>query len=106
MPDMQRVAPEAAITIRQSGDVPGLDTDADAPLTRYVQLLLAGSNRAPGYVAFGTEGGLFARAGIPAIVCGPGSIEQAHRPDEFVSLQQLARCEQFLRALSVAPDFA
>ena len=42
---------------------------------------------------------LFQRAGIPTIVCGPGSIEQAHRPNEFVAIEQLNQCEKFLRAL-------
>jgi acetylornithine deacetylase len=50
-------------------------------------------------VAFGTEAGLFQRAGISTVVCGPGYIEQAHQPDEFVSLAQLARCEAYLQAL-------
>jgi acetylornithine deacetylase len=50
-------------------------------------------------VGFGTEAGLFQRAGIPTVVCGPGYIDQAHQADEFVSLQQLAACEDFLRAL-------
>jgi acetylornithine deacetylase len=50
-------------------------------------------------VAFGTEAGLFHRAGISTVVCGPGFVDQAHQPDEFVSLDQLARCEAFLQAL-------
>ena len=47
-------------------------------------------------VAYGTEAGLFARAGVPSIVCGPGSIEQAHKADEYVALEQLCICEAFL----------
>jgi acetylornithine deacetylase len=62
---------------------------------------LAGETRTT-LVAFGTEAGLFHRAGISTVVCGPGFIDQAHQPDEFVSLEQLARCEQFLRRLSSA----
>jgi acetylornithine deacetylase len=50
-------------------------------------------------VGFGTEAGLFHRAGISTVVCGPGFIEQAHQPDEFVSLEQLVRCEAFLWAM-------
>jgi acetylornithine deacetylase len=50
-------------------------------------------------VAFGTEAGLFQQAGLPAIICGPGSIAQAHKPDEWVSLDQLARCEGFMHRL-------
>ena len=43
-------------------------------------------------------------AGIPTVVCGPGSITQAHQPDEFVSLEQLARCEAFVRALAATRE--
>ena len=56
-------------------------------------------------VAFGTEAGLFQRAGIPTVVCGPGHIAQAHQADEYVSLAQLAAGERFLQALmTVAPE--
>jgi acetylornithine deacetylase len=51
-------------------------------------------------VAFGTEAGLFKQSGIPTVVCGPGSIEQAHQPDEYVSLAQLAQCERFMQRLA------
>ena len=51
-------------------------------------------------VAFGTEAGLFQRAGIPTVVCGPGHIAQAHQADEYVSLAQLAAGERFLHALT------
>ena len=51
-------------------------------------------------VAFGTEAGLFQRAGMSTVVCGPGSINQAHQADEYVSLAQLARCQSFLAALT------
>ena len=51
------------------------------------------------YYGFGTEAGLFQRAGVPAVVCGPGSIEQAHKPNEYISLEQIARGEQFIAKL-------
>lgn len=60
---------------------------------------LAGEQRTT-LVGFGTEAGLFHRAGISTVVCGPGFIDQAHQPDEFVSLEQLARCEAFLQRLA------
>ena len=50
-------------------------------------------------MAYGTEAGLFQNAGVPALVCGPGHIEQAHKPDEFVEIAQLEACENFLRQL-------
>ncbi len=51
-------------------------------------------------VAFGTEGGLFHQAGIPAVICGPGSMDQGHKPDEFVSLAQLEACDALLARLA------
>jgi len=51
-------------------------------------------------VAFGTEAGIFKQSGIPTVVCGPGSIGQAHQADEFVSLAQLAQCERFMQRLA------
>jgi acetylornithine deacetylase len=59
---------------------------------------LTGAN-ATGKVSFGTEAGLFQQAGLPTIVCGPGSIEQAHKPDEFIALDQVAQCEAMLRRM-------
>jgi acetylornithine deacetylase len=50
-------------------------------------------------VSFGTEGSQFQRAGIPTVVCGPGSIEQAHKPNEYVAIEQVAKCEEFIRKL-------
>jgi acetylornithine deacetylase/succinyl-diaminopimelate desuccinylase-like protein len=47
----------------------------------------------------GTEGSQFQGAGIPTVVCGPGSIEQAHNPNEFVAIDQVLKCEQFMRRL-------
>lgn len=52
-----------------------------------------------GKVIFGTEAGLFQRAGIPTLVCGPGFIEQAHKPNEFIAIAQVRACEAFLRRL-------
>ena len=57
---------------------------------------LTGANQVEA-VAYGTEAGHFQSYGIPAVICGPGSIEQAHRPDEFCALSELEACEKFLR---------
>jgi acetylornithine deacetylase len=51
-------------------------------------------------VSYCTEAGLFQQAGIPAVVCGPGSIEQAHKPDEFIAVSELRKCELFLKRLA------
>lgn len=102
LPEMRAVSEAAGIEIVMNGHVPGFAIEADAPLTRHVQRL-AGSNAAPAFVAYGSEAGLFQARNIPSVLCGPGSIEQAHKPDEFVSLEQLARCEDFLDRLLVTP---
>ena len=49
-----------------------------------------------GKVSYGTEAGLFQKMGVPSVICGPGDIAQAHRPNEFVTLEQLAQCESFM----------
>lgn len=97
-PAMQRVAPEAGFRFEPICDVPSFLVEADAPLTRLAQRL-SGEARTT-LVAFGTEAGLFKAAGIPTVVCGPGEIAQAHQPDEYVTLEQLARCERFLQGLA------
>jgi acetylornithine deacetylase len=88
-------APDAAIETRVLTSYPGLALDADSPAVALAREL-SGAN-AVETVAYGTEAGLFQKAGIPAVVCGPGSIDQAHKPDEFVALSQLVACENFLR---------
>jgi acetylornithine deacetylase len=77
--------------------VPAFLARADDPAVRLAQQL-AGTD-ATTLVGFGTEAGLFQQAGIASVVCGPGFIDQAHQADEFVSLEQLARCEAFLDGL-------
>ena len=94
LPEMRAVRPEAAIEFEELSAFPGLDTADDAEITRLVASL-TGAN-ATAKVSFGTEGGLFQQAGIATIVCGPGSIEQAHKPDEFIDLDQIAQCERFI----------
>ncbi len=76
---------------------PGLSTDEDAYVVQLVKAL-TGQNTT-GKVSFGTEAGLFQQGGMPAVVCGPGSIEQAHKPDEFIARDQISQCEDFLRKL-------
>jgi acetylornithine deacetylase len=88
----------ARIDIDVLNTYPGLDTPSDSSV---VQLLaVATGNRACVKVGFGTEGGLFSSLlGIPTAICGPGSIDQAHRPDEFVTLDQLNRCDAMMDGL-------
>lgn len=72
------------------GEVDGLDHDPDSTAVTLLKGLLATEDT--GVVPFGTEAGLYQKAGIPAAVCGPGSIEVAHQPDEYVTLEQLEAC--------------
>lgn len=97
LPEMQRVASDAAIDFEWLASAPGLSMQESDDI---VQLAASLARTKPnGAVSYGTEAGLFQQAGIPTVVCGPGSIEQAHRPNEFVALEQLAQCEAFLLRL-------
>jgi len=99
-PAMKAVAPDAGFTFDTLCEIPSFLGSADDPVTR-LALRLSVEERTT-LVAFGTEAGLFKQAGIPTVVCGPGFITQAHQPDEFVSLDQLARCEAFMRGLATS----
>ncbi|MES2972540.1 MAG: acetylornithine deacetylase [Pseudomonadota bacterium] len=103
-PAMKQVAPDAGFSFETICEVPSfLGSEGDA-ITRLAQRL-SGEQRVT-QVAFGTEAGLFKKSGIPTVVCGPGSIVQAHQPDEYVSLEQLARCEAFMRGLAAVREIA
>ena len=97
LPEMQRNDPSTSISIDTKSDNPGLSLSENDEITRLAQALSRNSSTAK--VAYLTEGGLFQQAGIPAIVCGPGSIAQAHKPDEYVTLAQVALCESFMERL-------
>ena len=97
LPKYKKGAPDAAFQTKLMTNYPGLALDSDSPAVALAREL-SGAN-AVETVAYGTEAGLFQQAGIAAVVCGPGSIEQAHKPDEFVKLSQLDACEKFLRRL-------
>ncbi|AQV93710.1 acetylornithine deacetylase (ArgE) [Cupriavidus necator] len=94
LPKMRAEHADAGLTLSKIAAAPSLDVAEQEAITQLVRALTA--DRDTNKVAYGTEAGLFQRAGIPAVVCGPGDIQQAHKPDEFVSLEQLAACEAFL----------
>ena len=96
-PAMKAIAPDTGFSWEEMSSFPGLETPPDAEVVALAKAL-SGSNTT-GKVAFGTEAGLFHESGIPSVVCGPGSIEQAHKPDEYVSLEQVALCERFMARL-------
>ncbi len=103
-PAMKRVAPEAGFSFETICEIPSFLGSAGDAVTRLAQRLSGEAGTT--LVAFGTEAGLFKQSGIPTVVCGPGSINQAHQPDEFVSLDQLARCEAFMQGLAATREFS
>lgn len=97
LPDMRRRSADSAIELTPLSAYPGLATDPNSAAADLLALI-AGS-REFGTVAFGTEGGLFEQAGIPTVICGPGSMDQGHKPDEFVTQQQLDAFDAMLMRL-------
>ncbi|WP_321964776.1 acetylornithine deacetylase [Paraburkholderia sp. J7] len=97
LPKMRKVHADTDICFEPLNAYPGLATPPDSEAAQLLAVI--SELRDFGTVAFGTEGGLFTRAGIPTVVCGPGSMEQGHKPDEFVSVDQLARCDAMLARL-------
>jgi acetylornithine deacetylase len=96
--EMRAVHPGAGFTIEPLSSIPVLDTGAESEIVALAQEL-SGSSEI-GKVSFGTEASQFHQAGIPTIVCGPGSIREAHKPDEYVTLEQIERCDRFLARLA------
>jgi len=95
--ELRLAAPDAFIQFDELTATPGLASEPDDPAVTLARQL-TGANSS-GKVSFGTEGGLFQQAGIPTVICGPGSIQQAHQPNEFVAVSQLVECEAFMRRL-------
>lgn len=98
LPRMQAVDGGSRIGFSELSAYPGLATDASSQAAQWIAQLCGCSEF--GTVAFGTEGGLFDAIGIPTVICGPGSMDQGHKPDEFVSLAQLAGCDAMLERLA------
>ena len=97
LPEMLRVEPNAAIRFEMLGSAPSMRINETDDIVKLAAAL--SRNKPNGAVSYGTEGGLFQAAGIPTVICGPGDIGQAHRPNEFVSLVQLAQCQAFMARL-------
>jgi acetylornithine deacetylase len=97
-PAMKAVSPDAGIQFEQANSVPGLAAEKDSPAEQLA--LRCSHSNSTHTVSYCTEAGLFQQAGIPAVVCGPGSIEQAHKPDEFIAVSELRKCEGFLRRVA------
>ena len=96
-PEMKRLSAETGIATDRANHVPGLAPEQESP-AEHLALHLANANSTHA-VSYCTEAGLFQQIGIPAVVCGPGSIEQAHKPDEFIDVSELRKCETFMTRL-------
>lgn len=97
LPQMKEVSAQADIVTEAKGRVAPLVPESDSP-AETLAMMLAGTNQTD-VVSYGTEGGIFQEAGVPTVVCGPGNILQAHKPDEYIEIAQIDACEQFLRKL-------
>ena len=94
---MQACAPETGIELMQEESVPAMTDNESSELQALIAALTGDDKRHK--VAYATEGGQFTNSGIPTIICGPGSIEQAHKADEYVELVEIERCDSFLQRL-------
>jgi len=96
--EMQSVSSQCDIKIEMTTQYPGLSTSETHDLVSYVRDLAQSYDKAN--INFGTEGGLFSQElNIPTVVCGPGSMAQGHKPDEFIEAEQLAHCQEFMQKL-------
>ncbi len=98
LPEMLAVDSDSGFEFEPLSNIPGFQISEDAEIIQLAKSL-SGAN-STGKVAFGTEAGLFQTlAGIPTVVCGPGNIDQAHKPNEYIELDQVIRGEEFVRKL-------
>jgi acetylornithine deacetylase len=98
VPAMHAVSADTFIEFDQMSSLPGFDTGGDSEIADLGRA--CNGTHAHGKVSFGTEAAHFHGAAIPTIICGPGHIAQAHQPNEWVALDQLAQCEAFMRRLA------
>jgi acetylornithine deacetylase len=98
LPRLRQIHPGADVTTRALASVPGLAAETGSPAEELARQL-TGANQST-VVAYGTEAGLFQGAGIPAVICGPGSMEQGHKPNEFITLAQIEAGTEFQRRLA------
>ncbi len=97
LPEMLAMSPQCAITFSTLSRYPALQTQSAAMIDALLALLPQPKTLQT--VAYGTEGGLFQQHGVPTLVCGPGCMDQGHKPDEFISLDQLQACDAFMLRL-------
>jgi acetylornithine deacetylase len=92
--EMRTVDPESGIDLKWMSQTVGLAAAESDAIVQWAMKL--SRNATVGKVSYGTEAGLFQKMGVPTVICGPGDIAEAHRPNEFVALDQLAQCETFM----------
>ncbi len=97
-PKLTRYAADARIETESDVEVPGLAADPGSPAEVLAKRLMRSNTTST--VSFATEAGQFQKAGISTIVCGPGSIQQAHQADEFIELSQIDECIAFMHRLA------
>ena len=97
LPEMKKVFNKSSIKKEIIGEVTGFDRVTKSEACELVSSLTGDNSRE--VVSFGTEAGLFQEVGISTVVCGPGSIEQAHKVDEFIELNELKKCLSFLNGI-------
>lgn len=97
LPEMHRIAPECAIRTEQLAGAPGLAPDPDSEAVQLCRALTGRNTTTT--VPYGAEAGQFQEAGFSTVICGPGSIDQAHQPNEYIDIAQVEACEAFLRRL-------
>jgi acetylornithine deacetylase len=95
--EMRAVDPESGIDLVWASQTVGLAASETDAIVRWAMQL--SKNSSVGKVSYGTEAGLFQKMGVPTVICGPGDIAEAHRPNEFVALDQLAQCEAFMNRI-------
>ena len=98
LPDMKKVFPNASIEKDIIGEIVGFDREDKSDACEFISSLTGDNSRQ--VVSFGTEAGLFQEIGISTVVCGPGSIEQAHKIDEFIVLDELKKCLNLLDGIN------
>jgi acetylornithine deacetylase len=95
--EMQAIDSQAGIDLVWSAQTVGLAASESDAIVQWAMRL--SRNSQVGKVSYGTEAGLFQQMGVPTVICGPGDIAEAHRPNEFVALEQLAQCESFMNRI-------
>ena len=97
LPKMKKIYPKSYITKKIIGEITGFERIENSEACEFVSNITGDNSR--DVVSFGTEAGLFQEIGISTVVCGPGSIEQAHKIDEFIELKEIDKCLNFLNGL-------